>query len=598
MRAERVRMARTAAAVARRRIEDLHALQMTLARAALQGRVPAGQVEPFLEEVRAAQGGIAAIQVFGADGALLFSTRRAQLGYDPGVPPRQRETALEEDRQALRAAQELTPRQPYSLSPGGPATGGAPSRAWMTSLVLENGERILGYLSMELTRDALLDLLPASEPGWNGVLIDPRGRLISRDPIWARAVPPGWVEQVLPAKNNGNRAVFPLHLETSNRFLDGYVVRLPGTDWMAGMLRRGNLTHSVWFSEARAPFVWLLLVVAALGMAMLLVIHISLRPLVRFSAAAHRIGSGDLATRLPPAEASEFALLVDAFNGMSQRLGAAQQELLDANRSLEGRVAERTRELEEQHEKLLRAERLSTVGLLSSAIAHDLRNPLNTVNLSVYWLKARLSSIKDERVSERLATVEKELRRSEEIIRTLLAFARTGEPNREPIHLNTLVEEVREAVAVPEGIEMRVELSPFLDPLPADRTQVFQVIENLIGNAMQALDGSGCVCVKTEPVQNAQRISVSDTGPGIPPELLATIFDPLVTTRRSGTGLGLALCRRIAEAHGGRIWCESTPGEGATFHVELPGDSAAPPLTQEPRGGDDGVSRLVSTSTV
>jgi signal transduction histidine kinase len=271
----------------------------------------------------------------------------------------------------------------------------------------------------------------------------------------------------------------------------------------------------------------------------------------------------------------EFDALVEAFNRMAERLEASRQELLATNQDLERRVRERTRQLEAEHEKLLRAERLSTLGLFSSAIAHDLRNPLSTVNLGIYWLKSRLADTPDERVHSRLTTIERELRRAEQIIKTLLAFARTGEPNREPADLNQLVREVVGVIDLLPNIALDLRLDPGLPPLAVDRAQLFQVLENLIRNAIQAMPGGGRVTVSSESTGNGCRLSVSDTGPGIPPDLHATIFEPLVTTKSSGTGLGLALCKRVVEAHGGRISIESAPGQGATFRIDLPAPEAA-----------------------
>jgi signal transduction histidine kinase len=288
------------------------------------------------------------------------------------------------------------------------------------------------------------------------------------------------------------------------------------------------------------------------------------------SAGARLLGAGDLSLRLPPTEVEEFEQVVEAFNRMAGQLEAARNDLVDANRDLEERVRERTAALEDEHRRLRAAERLSTLGLLSSAIAHDLRNPLNNIGLAAQSLELRLESAPDEKQAERLEMIRRELARAERIIRTLLAFARTGEPVRQPTDLNALVREVAGVIDLPPDVAIRLDLQDDLPPVPLDRDQIFQVLENLIRNAMQVMPDGGEVVVETAAAPGACSLSISDSGPGVPDEMQAAIFEPLVTTRSMGTGLGLALAKRIVEAHSGRIWLESAPDQGATFRILLP----------------------------
>jgi signal transduction histidine kinase len=233
-------------------------------------------------------------------------------------------------------------------------------------------------------------------------------------------------------------------------------------------------------------------------------------------------------------------------------------------------VRERTQALEEQQDKLLRAERLSTLGLLSSAIAHDLRNPLSSMGLAADWLQLRLADLPDDKIHSRVSLVQKEIRRADGIIRTLLGFARTGEPQMKPVQVNALVNEVVGAIDPPESVTVRTELSPEMPTITADRAQLFQVVENLVRNAIQAMPDGGVVCISTHLRPDAWLLCVSDTGAGIPAEVQATIFEPLVSTKSTGTGLGLALAQRIVDAHNGRIWVDSRPGQGASFWIEMP----------------------------
>jgi signal transduction histidine kinase len=353
----------------------------------------------------------------------------------------------------------------------------------------------------------------------------------------------------------------------------GAMAPVAGTNWTVAYLAPKPESLGVMPTDTAVSVIFLITILAAVALATVLVVQISLRPVVALSAGARLLGSGNLSLRLPPAEVQEFETVVEAFNRMAARLEASRNELLEANRTLEHRVEERTRALEAEQEKRLRAERLSTLGLLSSAIAHDLRNPLNNVSIGIQWLQLRPDQALDEKAKARLEVIERETRRMDQIIRTLLAFARTGEPDRQPVDLNEVLDEVADVVHPPEGIALEIVPNPQLPLVMADRTQLFQVLENLIGNAIQAVGTAGRVHVASERNGAWCALTVSDTGPGIPAERQASIFEPLVTTRSTGTGLGLALCKRIVEAHGGRISLSSPPGEGATFRVELPLDA-------------------------
>ncbi len=355
----------------------------------------------------------------------------------------------------------------------------------------------------------------------------------------------------------------------SDEPLMGYAAPIPGIGWTMIHLRSDEKALAEVNEQTTHAVLALVLAMVAFAFAAILVVRLGLRPHRRLSIVAERLGGGDLSLRLPRAELVEFEQLVSSFNRMAERLESAQTALTEANQELEQRVAERTRQLEEQHDKLLRAERLSTLGLFSSAIAHELRTPLNTISLSLFWLKTQLAT-NDERVRSRLQVMEREVHRSERIIQTLLAFARTGEPHPAPVELGPLVKEVVD-VARPDGaIAVHTELAPDVPPLMVDRPQVFQVLDNLIRNAIQAMPDGGTLRIRAERDGRWCHLSVSDTGPGIPEERHESIFEPLITTKSSGTGLGLALCKRIVDAHGGRIWVTSTEGEGATFHLCLP----------------------------
>lgn len=384
------------------------------------------------------------------------------------------------------------------------------------------------------------------------------------------------------------RSSFPVDFVLGkDRELHGFAVPVLGTNWTL-IYAEGEDTVLAGVDRDIWRLILLpLSIVAILGVALQLILQISVRPVHRFAAATRTLGTGDLGVRLDRPEVDEFEPLMAAFNSMAERLELIQLALIEANERLEEdkhqldlRVKEATRELQQEHERLLRSERLSTLGLFSSAIAHDLRNPLNTVSLTVEWLRTRLAETEDERLRSRLETMRRELRRADQIIRTLLGFARTGEPDLAPTDLNELLREIADVVDPPENVTLRLDLDEHLPAIPADRAQLFQVFENLVRNAIQAMPEGGEVRLGSRSNCEYCHFTVADTGPGVPEEAKDRIFEPLVSGKATGTGIGLALARRIVEAHHGHIHLESAPGEGAVFEIELP----ATPHLAEPDG--------------
>jgi len=571
-----------AASLLRANLAHLHRSHRTILQALLAGRVPGDQVVGFLRDHQDQWRGAAGVQVAGMDGKVRSST--AALGYDNDLSDEPYFATLT-PRTPLLLSNVVTPEvgevprfRVVSLITGQTldTSANAPDPALLSGSAADPHERVVGYVVTEFYASALQELLDLQSTEATAIVIDGLGAVAysnaDRRVLAAATVQPALLQV------RQTRRTLPIELQLPRReaALRGYALPIPGTDWSLMYLRPGREGLAAANAAFRQSLVALVWVMGALTLVLLLVLSLSVRPLVRLSAATHKLGSGDLSFRLPPAEVEEFEPLVGAFNRMAGRLESAHEMLVDVNRGLEQRVDERTHALEHEHQKLIRAERLSTLGLISSAIAHDLRNPLNTISLGVYWLKMRLADTADERVRSRLLTIERELSRSDRIIKTLLAFARTGEPERGPVDVNELMDEVVEVIAPPPGVSVTTAPAPEVPVLSADRAQLFQVLENLVRNAIQAMPGGGRITLSSEVTHGTCRLSVADTGPGIPEDAQETVFEPLVTTKSTGTGLGLALCKRIIDAHGGRIWVESAPEQGAVFSIDLP--LAEPPL--------------------
>lgn len=212
-------------------------------------------------------------------------------------------------------------------------------------------------------------------------------------------------------------------------------------------------------------------------------------------------------------------------------------------------------------------------------VAHDLRNPLNAISVSTGFLEETVPVVQSvER--EQLAIIQRSVERANRLIQDLLDVARmearqlTVEKRREETaSLLRETVELHRALAADKRIQLRTQIPGTLPAIEVDRDRILQIFSNLIGNALKFTPTGGTITVRAEPAEGEVRFSISDTGPGIPEAQLPHLFDPFWQASqgaREGAGLGLAISRGLAEAHGGRIWVESDVGEGTTFHVVLP----------------------------
>jgi two-component system NtrC family sensor kinase len=231
--------------------------------------------------------------------------------------------------------------------------------------------------------------------------------------------------------------------------------------------------------------------------------------------------------------------------------------------------------LQETQAQLMQADKLKALGTLLSGMAHELNNPLSTIQLSVQLMK-RQHALPDQ-VKKRLDAMEEECDRASRIIRDLLVFARRKPPERRRTDLNEVIRATL-ALQAPDfdlsKIRVVSELSP-TPPVLADAHQLQQVLLNLFSNATHAMRthaGGGILTVRSARQGNEVVIHVEDDGPGIPPDDLGRIFDPFFTTKGAGegTGLGLSLSIGIVEAHGGRMAAENLTGRGARFAIRVP----------------------------
>jgi signal transduction histidine kinase len=215
-----------------------------------------------------------------------------------------------------------------------------------------------------------------------------------------------------------------------------------------------------------------------------------------------------------------------------------------------------------------RIERFTTIGQIGGGIAHELRNPLNVIKTSIYFLLNARNPTPEKR-DEHLKRIERQVILADGVITALSNFTRMPVPDLKPIAVEDFVEDVLLDHPLPETIEVVKDLPPDLPPVLADRGQLKIVLSNLIRNAIDAMPAGGVLTISGEQADNPVNLRVSDTGVGIPPDRLARITEPLFTTKAKGLGLGLALARAILERNRGSLHAASEVGVGTTFTVRL-----------------------------
>jgi signal transduction histidine kinase len=218
-----------------------------------------------------------------------------------------------------------------------------------------------------------------------------------------------------------------------------------------------------------------------------------------------------------------------------------------------------------------RVERLSTFGQLVGSIGHDLRNPLGVIETSLFILRGRVGS--DPRATKHLDRIGEQLQVANGIISNLLDMIRNRPLAREPVRVAEVVRGAAGAVARPEGVALAVDGLDGLPDVQGDAVQLRQIFVNLLENAVFAASPRGTVGVRGRHADGAVEIDVEDTGPGVDVATRRRLFEPLITTKERGIGLGLALVKRIAERHGGTVGYSDRPGGGARFTIRLPAEA-------------------------
>jgi PAS domain S-box-containing protein len=249
-----------------------------------------------------------------------------------------------------------------------------------------------------------------------------------------------------------------------------------------------------------------------------------------------------------------------------------QSELAEYSMGLERLVEKRTEELKQAHAKLLQSERMAAIGELAGMVGHDLRNPLTGIKNATYYLKKKCALSPDSSEKEMLDVIDNSINHANKIISDLLDYSREMHLQLIDCSSRSLLQEALTMVQVPANVKI-TDFTLNEPTIKADVGKMVRVFINLIKNAIDAMPKGGKLKIRSTTANGNVSIAFADTGTGISEEVMAKLFTPLFTTKAQGMGFGLPICKRVVEAHGGKITVKSTVGKGTTFTVTLPIES-------------------------
>ena len=250
------------------------------------------------------------------------------------------------------------------------------------------------------------------------------------------------------------------------------------------------------------------------------------------------------------------------------RLKMAEDALRRSNESLEQRVLERSTALAAAQEDLIRKERLAVLGKLAGGVAHQIRNPLASIKTAAHVLRKLRGS--DASVNQSVDIIDEEIRRADQIITDLIDYARVRSRAVRPTFVGYVIDQALGGQIVPTKIEVKVEVPSDLPPALIDPDHVQGALFNIIRNAIEAMGDAGTLSIAARSEGSEVVILISDTGPGVATSIRKRLFDPLITSKPRGLGLGLVTARTLIEAQDGSVACISGDGESARFEVRLP----------------------------
>ncbi len=348
----------------------------------------------------------------------------------------------------------------------------------------------------------------------------------------------------------------------------------------------GDIIGMLYVGMLEAPYVDLRhrVVVTFVGIALFSVVLLSViayfssteiaRPINTLLFATNKVAEGDLSYRVQSTSRDEIGKLAESFNHMTAELEKVTGGYRTLAKTLEQKVEEKTRELERTQAQLIQSEKLTSLGKMAAGIAHEVNNPLTSILLNSHLIAEKMEH--NSSLQENLKLIIEETKRCSSIIKGLLDFSRQSMPEKQPAHVDKIIEEsllLLESQVLFHNVTIKKDLTEDAPSVMVDTNKIKQVFTNIVLNALDAMPNGGTLTITTQYSHDRKYIEVifADTGCGIQEEDVGRIFDPFYTTKgMNGSGLGLAISYGIIEQHNGTIMVKSKKNMGATFTVTLP----------------------------
>lgn len=298
-----------------------------------------------------------------------------------------------------------------------------------------------------------------------------------------------------------------------------------------------------------------------------------IQPLHQMVNATKKIADGELNHKVNVNFQDEVGQLGHSFNLMTENLKKANEKLVQWGKTLEKRVEERTQELREMQDSLVRSEKLASLGKMAAGVAHEINNPLTSILINTHLVLEKLE--RNSHVHENLSLIADETSRCSDIVKGLLEFSHQNPPEKNYADINDIINlsvDVLKNQVTFQNIKIKKTLDNNLPQIQIDPDKIKQVFLNLMLNAAEAMPDGGSLAIISKLSENQKNIEIefTDTGLGISKENINKLFDPFFTTKAGGTGLGLAVSYGIIEQHKGKIEVKSQEGRGSTFIIKLP----------------------------
>jgi two-component system, NtrC family, sensor kinase len=319
---------------------------------------------------------------------------------------------------------------------------------------------------------------------------------------------------------------------------------------------RDKVDHTIWITQIALLILFPLFLIVGFT-ALFVIVHSAVVHLRVLATAIEKTGKGDFSSLPEPSKHDEVGMLIHSFNKM-------EEDLIN-----------RDKEITRKNEELLQSRKLASLGTLASGVAHELNNPLNNIYLAAQILTREIDTETCPGIiKETVGDIYSQTLRVKRIVSDLLDFAREKPPEIAPVQITVLIKGILTQMAAADDLgDVRYAIQAQEDAMVlADSHMMEQVFINLFDNAVDAMEGRGLLTVAIDRAGRSVKITVSDTGKGIPKEKLPRIFDPFFTTKDHGTGLGLAIVYSIIEKHKGKIDLQNTSEKGSTFVITLPGE--------------------------